>query len=40
LKDLVNPMYEFDVRIAPHLAKDSRAFDRLVGNRVELSEEN
>ena len=40
LKYLVEPMHEFDVGVAPHLAEDSRALDCLVGYRIEFPEEN
>src|SRR5262245_37231206 len=34
LKELVQPMNGFDVRIATHLAKNGGTFDSLVSNRV------
>jgi hypothetical protein len=36
---LVYPVEEFDVGVAAHFAKDGGAFERLVGERVEFSEE-
>ena len=39
LKDLVQPVRQLDVRIAPHLAEDGGALEGAVAELVELSEE-
>ena len=39
LQDLVEPVHELDVRVAAQLAEHGGAFDRLVGERVELAEQ-
>jgi hypothetical protein len=38
--DLLQPVDEFDVGIATQLAKDGGAFDGLVGQAVQFSEED
>ena len=39
LQDLVDPVHELDVRIAPHLAEHGRALDGLVAEAVQLAEQ-
>jgi hypothetical protein len=39
VEDLRDPVLQLDERIAAQLAEDGRAFDRLVGERVELAEQ-
>jgi hypothetical protein len=39
LQDLVNPVYQLNVGIAPHLTKDGSAFDGLVADAVEFAEQ-
>jgi hypothetical protein len=38
LKQLMQPVHQFDVRIAPQFAKYGRAFDSFVANAVKLAE--
>ena len=39
LDQLVQPVHELDVRVAPELAEDGRSLDALVGDRIELAEQ-
>jgi hypothetical protein len=39
LQDLEQPVLQLDVRVAAQLAEHGGAFDRLVGERIELAEQ-